>query len=62
MGLQTPSSLNTLMEELGKGWQALKGIGTPQEDQQSQLISGLSETESSTKKHTWASPRLPVHM
>ena len=30
-------TLGTLMEELGEGLKALKGIGTPQEDQQSQL-------------------------
>jgi 2-iminoacetate synthase ThiH len=30
-------SLETLMEELEEGLQALKGIGTPQEDQESQL-------------------------
>ena len=30
-------SLGTLMEELGEGLRALEGIGTLQEDQQSQL-------------------------
>ena len=30
-------SLETLMEELGEGLRSPEGIGTPQEDQQSQL-------------------------
>lgn len=34
------------------------GIGTPQEDQQSTLLDpgGLTETEPTTKQHTWVGP------
>jgi hypothetical protein len=41
--------------------QSLKGIETPQEDQQSQLIwiLGISESEPPTKEHTQAGPRPP---
>jgi hypothetical protein len=41
---------------------ALKGLGTPQEDQQTQptwTLGGLSETEPPTKEHTQARPRPP---
>ena len=43
------------MEELEEGSRALEGIGTPQEDQQSQLTWNLggSETEPPTTEHTW---------
>ena len=47
------------MGELWEGLKTLKGIGTPQEDQQSQLrdLWELSETEPPTKEHTQAGPR-----
>jgi hypothetical protein len=40
---------------------SLKGIKTPQEDQQNQLtwIFGLSETKPTTKEHTQSRPRIP---
>jgi hypothetical protein len=42
------------MEELGEGLRVLKGIGTPQEDQQYQITwtLKLSETEPLIKEHT----------
>jgi len=49
-------------KNMGEGLQAWKGIGTPQEDQQSQLtwaLGRISETEPPTKEHTWAGCRLP---
>ena len=48
------------MKELGEGLWALKKIGTPQQDQQRQLIwtHGAFRTESPIKEHTWAGPRL----
>ena len=52
------------MEELGKGLKALKGIWTPQKDQESQLTwtPGSSETKPATKEHIRAEkgPRLYV--
>ena len=51
------------MEELGEGLRTLKEIGTPQEDEQSQLTwtLGLSETEPLAKEHTQAGPSPPNH-
>jgi NTP pyrophosphatase (non-canonical NTP hydrolase) len=37
-------SLETLMEELGEVFRALKRIGTPQEDEQSQLTWTLGDS------------------
>lgn len=34
-------ALSTLMDELGEGLKDLKGMGTPQEDQESQLMRPL---------------------
>lgn len=44
------------MKELREGSKALKGMGTPQEDQQSQLtwLFGLSDTEPPSKEYKGA--------
>ena len=46
---------------IGRSISNLEEIGTPQEDQQSQLIwtLWLSESESSSKEPTWTEPRPP---
>jgi hypothetical protein len=44
------------MEELGEGLKELKGMATPQEDQQSQPTPDpweFPETKPPTKEHTW---------
>jgi hypothetical protein len=39
------TELGTLMEELGEGWKALKGIGLSQKNQQSQLTWTLGDSQ-----------------
>jgi hypothetical protein len=62
---QTPTnsgwSLGTLKEEYEEGLWVPKAIGTPQEDQQSQLTWTLGDLRdwSLTKKHTQARPGPP---
>ena len=53
------------MEELGEGLKNLEWIGTPQEDQRSQLtwtLEGHLDTEPPTKEHTLAGARSPAHL
>ena len=53
---------NSFMEELEEGLRAQKGIGTPQEDQQSTNLDpwGLSETGPPTKEHSVAGSNCPL--
>ena len=52
------------MEEVGEGLRAWKWIGTPKEDQQSQLtwtLVGLSDTEPSSKEHKQVGMKSPAY-
>ena len=62
--MQTPTAkqwmeLGNFYGRIGGRIAAPKGIGTPQEDQQSQLTLWLSESEPPTKEHTQAGPKPP---
>jgi hypothetical protein len=59
-----PNRWSTLIQELGAGLKVLKGIGTPQEDQQNQLTwtSGSSQRLSQQQKNTQGLDLGPWHI